>query len=231
MRARLRAVAIALACLATTVASAEEGPAFQEVTGSFRELVDANRPVSGTALVGVAVTTPAQTADLSDLWIYLPSRYRGEIALSVATSDARYMATGVFAVNRSAQGWVRILYPQRASAGTLANYPVERLAVHAERRSDGVPLLVRWGASGGDTLQIQINSERSESFVIRSGRNGQAQRTTCATLPTGVSIRFDTVCSLPLASLRRDEQIRVFRRRGNTFVNPPVDVHVDLPRH
>ncbi|MEM7247532.1 MAG: hypothetical protein AAF533_19505 [Acidobacteriota bacterium] len=183
---------------------------------AFHEQVDALERVSGAHLLGASFVGPGDRVSPESLHVFLPWAVRGKLELRVASVDARYVGSAEYVLMRPTKGWVRLDYPTR-HASRLRGHRPERLAVRAELRGRPGVLLTRWG-SAVPTREVVlfVNSERSETHAIAQDAAGRPTKKACRRIESGTTIKFDTVCSIPLASLPSDGQVHLQRRRGNS---------------
>ncbi len=194
---------------------------------TFVETVDANRPISGAAVAGVSVKSDGKPAKLQDLWVFIPSGFSGDIDVVIFTSDARYAGSVQFPVPSKTKGWVPLGYPSSTRQDILKSYAADPIAVHIIDRATGRSLLSRLGAKGlSEDVEVKINSERSQTFAVVT-EGGAVLRKQCRRLSQSSSLRFDTICDIPRASLSADTPVRLLRRQGTSML-PQIEIDVRL---
>lgn len=199
---------------------------FQPVQGQeYREVMHPKHPVSGHAVVGLSVIGGAPARRLQ---VYLPQAWKapaGPVSLRVDldTPDGRLHGTGLFSGSVRGSGWQEIqLLPDQAALQRPADLDSEELALAVRVMADGgrgTPQLLLAGWAQADlqqaTLRLHINSRRASMQV--QGRSG-GERRACRKVKSSSSMRFDSVCELPVAELERLDdgrhQLRLLRRDG-----------------
>lgn len=204
------------AFLAAFVALLAPAAAAQITVRQFEEVYGAEQPVSGRGFVGVVLADAASPIALDKLEIFVPKGTTGDLKIGIISADAKYRGT-VDASLGDASGWT----PLKLKSGqqqALSSYNTDTLTLLAEAAGDK-PLLMRWGA-GGKTVQIYVNSERSETSLAWR-KDGKIEVQPCRRLTGGSLVRFDTICSAP-ADILGPEPIRIIRRRGGVALEPVV---------
>jgi hypothetical protein len=192
--------------------------AAQITVRNFAEAYGEEQPVSGRGFVGAVMVDAAGPIALDKLEVFVPKGTTGDLKISVISADAKYRGTIDAAVSGAASGWtpVKDLKPERQQA--LSGYSTDTLTLLAETKSEQ-PLLARWGP-GAKTVQIYVNSERSETSVAWR-KDGKIEVQPCRRLTGGSLVRFDTICAAP-ADILGPEPVRVIRRRGGVALEPVV---------
>ena len=198
--------------LATVLAPAA---AAQINVGPFQEIFGAEQPVSGRGFVGVVMADATGPVALEKLEVFIPQGTTGALKINVISSDARYRGTADASLADGASGWTPLkLKSSRQQA--VSSYSTDTLTLLVET-AGSQPLLTRWGA-GGKTVQIYVNSERSDTSIAWR-RDGKIEVQPCRRLTGGSLVRFDTICSAP-AEILGPEPIRIIRRRGGVALEP-----------
>lgn len=201
--------------------------AFAQITvGPLEEVYGAEQPVSGRGFVGAVLAADAAgTVALEKAEVFIPPGTTGEIKVNVISADAKYRGTVSASVAGGASGWTPLkLKPGKPAV--LQGYSTDSLTLFAET-DNSKPLLMRWGA-GGKTVQIYVNSERSETSIAWRGADGKIQVQPCRRLTGGSLVRYDTICSAPIDVLGPDP-IRIIRRRGGVALEPVLVPLADIP--
>jgi hypothetical protein len=206
------------ASLAASVMLLAPAAAAQITVRNFAEAYGEEQPVSGRGFVGAVMVDAAGPIALDKLEVFVPKGTSGDLKISVISADAKYRGTIDAAVSGASSGWtpVKDLKPERQQA--LAGYSTDTLTLLAETKSEQ-PLLTRW-APGAKTVQIYVNSERSETSVAWR-KDGKIEVQPCRRLTGGSLVRFDTICAAP-ADILGPEPVRIIRRRGGVALEPVV---------
>lgn len=190
----------------------------------FQESVDQQVLVGGTIIVGAALADATTAIAMEEVYVFLGKERADEITLTVATANLRYEAVAKYKTSGSNSGWVRLQFPSRQSR-VLANATSTTLAAKATDTRAGLMFPIRWGTSAASFVRLYVNAERTQVFFIRSDSR-QAQY--CVRVNEGTAIRFDTICEVPIAQIRSQPELKIFRQRGNTFLDP-VTVRIARP--
>jgi hypothetical protein len=205
------------ACLATLLALLAPAAAAQITVNQFDEAYGAEQPVSGRGFVGVVLADAAGPVALDKLEIFIPKGTTGDLKINVISADAKYRGTADASLAGGASGWTPLKLPSSRQQA-LSSYSTDTLTLLAEA-AGSKPLLTRWGA-GGKTVQIYVNSERSDTSIAWR-KDGKIEVQPCRRLTGGSLVRFDTICSAP-ADILGPEPIRIIRRRGGVALEPVV---------
>jgi hypothetical protein len=210
-----RLLAVFLAGSAVLLAPAA---AAQIAVRQFVEAYGEEQPVSGRGFVGAVLVDAAGPIALDKLEVFVPKGTTGDLKISVISADAKYRGTADAALSGNANGWTPVvtLTPEKRQA--LSGYSTETLTILAETANEQ-PLLTRWRA-GAKTVQIYVNSERSETSVAWR-KDGKIEVQPCRRLTGGALVRFDTICAAP-SEILGPEPIRIIRRRGGVALEPVV---------
>lgn len=191
--------------------------AAQITVNQFDEAYGEEQPVSGRGFVGVVLAEAAGPVALDRLEVFVPKGTTGDLKISVISADAKYRGTAEASLVGDASGWTPLKLKSNRQQ-VLSAYSTDTLTLLAEAAGDK-PLLMRWG-SGGKTVQIYVNSERSDTSIAWR-QDGKIEVQPCRRLTGGSLVRFDTICSAPSAILG-PEPIRILRRRGGVALEPVV---------
>lgn len=183
---------------------------------NFTESYGAEQPVSGRGFVGAVVADAATAVSLATLEIYVPPGTTGAIKVSVISADAKYRATAEATLTGSEKGWTKLPLVTKQGAA-LAAYTTDSLTLLAETPNEK-PLLMRWGGAAAKTVQVYVNSERSDTSIAWK-KDGKVEIRDCRRLSGGSLVRFDTICTAP-ADVLGPEPIRIIRRRGGVALEP-----------
>lgn len=185
--------------------------------GPYQEAYGEEQPVSGRGFVGVVLADATGPVALDRLEVFIPQGTTGGLKINVISADAKYRGTADASLSGNASGWTPLkLKPERPQV--LSGYSTDTLTLLAET-AGSKPLLTRWGA-GGKTVQIYVNSERSDTSVAWR-KDGKIEVQPCRRLTGGSLVRFDTICSAP-ADILGPEPVRIIRRRGGVSLEPVV---------
>lgn len=206
------------ACLAAFVALLAPAAAAQITVRQFPEAFGEEQPVSGRGFVGVILADAAGPIALDKLEVFIPKGTTGDLKISVISADAKYRGTVDAAVTGAASGWTPLNNLKSSRPQVLSGYSTDTLTFMAETAGEQ-PLLTRLGA-GAKTVQIYVNSERSETSLAWR-KDGKIEVQPCRRLTGGSLVRFDTICSAP-ADILGPEPIRIIRRRGGVALEPVV---------
>lgn len=183
----------------------------------YEEVYGAEQPVSGRGFVGAVLADAAGPVSLEKLEVFVPKGTTGDLRISVISADAKYRGTADASLNGEA-GWTPLKGLKSSRQQALSTYSTDTLTLLAEA-ADDKPLLMRWG-SGAQTVQIYVNSERSDTSIAWR-QDGKIEVQPCRRLTGGSLVRFDTICSAPAAILGT-EPVRIIRRRGGVALEPVV---------
>jgi hypothetical protein len=218
---------IALLALALTLAAGAAQAQFAPVPGQgYREVIAPKRPVSGALVVGVQLDGGGYGPVLH---VRLPEAVPADTALRVEidSPDGSFHGAGLFRGGVDAPRWVPLaLLPSAQASQRPSSVAPEELAVSVRQLSaEGVavqrPLLASWqppptaDALPQQRLKLMVNSRRGQIQV--RGR-GDAPLHRCERVQSASTLRFDTVCTLPVAELEVVDaglyRVTVLRRDG-----------------
>jgi hypothetical protein len=201
---------------------------FSAVPGQgYREVIAPKHPVSGALVVGVQLDGGSYG---STLHVRLPEAVPADTALRVEidSPDGRFHGSGLFRGGVDAAQWVPLaLLPATQASQRPADVRADELAVSVRQLSaQGVvvqrPLLASWlpppaaDALGRQRLRLLVNSRRGQ-IQVRGRADTAVHR--CARVQSASTLRFDTVCTLPLAELEVVDaglyRVTVTRRDAN----------------
>lgn len=206
------------ALVVSLVALLAPAAAAQITVNGFEEAYGVEQPVSGRGFVGAVLADAAGPVALNNLEVFVPKGTTGNLKISVISADAKYRGTADASLSGEASGWTQLkLKPERPQV--LSGYSTDTLALLAEAAGDK-PLLMRWG-SGAKTVQVYVNSERSDTSIAWRKADGKIEVQPCRRLTGGSLVRFDTICSAPAEALG-PEPVRIIRRRGGVALEPVV---------
>lgn len=210
MRRLFAPVLVAFAALLAPAAVA------QITVTQFEEVYGAEQPVSGRGFVGAVLAVDAAGAvAIEKLEVFIPPGTAGDIKVNLISADAKYRGTVTAPGGSGASGWTSLKLPKSKYQSVLQGYSTDSLTLFAE--AGDKLLLTRWGA-GAKTVQIYVNSERSDTSVAWR-KDGKIEVQPCRRLTGGSLVRFDTICSAP-ADILGPEPIRIIRRRGGVALEP-----------
>lgn len=223
------AAAATLMLLAAVPAAAQFAPVPDQ---GWRESVDARRPVSGHAVVGMALAGGAPGAKL---YVYTPVALPPGTLLRVdlESPDGRFHGSGLFRGQAGARRWTPLeLLPAGARPGAPADLTPDQLALQVRVASADGPmaqraLLASWVDRGdeppGGTLRLHVNSQRAQQVQI--AYPGGGERPACERLRVPSTVRYDVVCDVELGRVAAGRRVTLQRRDG--FSSEPITV--DLP--
>jgi hypothetical protein len=191
--------------------------AAQITVRQFAEAYGEEQPVSGRGFVGIVLADAAGPIAFDKLEVFIPKGITGDLKINVISADAKYRGTVDASLGADASGWTPLKL-KSSRQQVLSNYSTDTLTLLAEAAGEK-PLLTRWGA-GGKTVQIYVNSERSDTSVAWR-KDGKIEVQPCRRLTGGSLVRFDTICSAP-PDVLGPEPIRIIRRRGGVALEPVV---------
>ena len=196
----------------------------QITINQFAEAFGEQQPVSGRGFVGAVLADAAGPVAFDKLEVFIPKGTTGSLKINVISADAKYRGTVDASLSGEASGWTPLKL-KSTKQQALSGYTTDTLTLLAEASGDK-PLLMRWGA-GGKTVQIYVNSERSDTSVAWR-QDGKIEVQPCRRLTGGSLVRFDTICSAP-ADILGPEPIRIIRRRGGVALEPVLVPLTDIP--
>lgn len=210
-------------CLAAFAVLLAPAVSAQIAVGPFEEVYGAEQPVSGRGFVGVVLADAAGPITLDKLEVFIPKGTTGNLKINVISADAKYRGTADASLAGETTGWTSLKLRSR-NQQALSTYTTDTLTLLAET-ANNMPLLTRWGA-GGKTVQIYVNSERSDTSIAWR-KDGKIEVQPCRRLTGGSLVRFDTICSAP-ADILGPEPVRIIRRRGGVALEPVVVPLADI---
>jgi hypothetical protein len=177
---------------------------FAPVPGAeYSEHVDAPLPVSGLALVGLALAGEFDP-DAKVLHVYLAQPFSGRLRLEITTADGRFRAQAVYEGRSGGDEWVALSIDpgdsSRKARQHLIDHPTP-VAVSVRPVTDGRTATdsifqASWGILPGATdervLRLHVNSRRADMYVRAPG----AKAVPCKSLRIAAAVRFDTLCEL-----------------------------------
>lgn len=205
----LRCAVLGLGLLCFVAPGSAAPKAFVQVLGSeYREQLDPPVPVSGLALVGLALSGPIDL-DAKILHVFLTKPFDGRLSLEMTSADGRFRAQGLYEGKSDGNEWVALQISPRA--GDQAREYLKKnqtelaVAVRPVTRTGNTALdqvfQVTWGRqpeSGLDrTLRLHVNSRRGDMSVRVLGDTTAG---VCKALRIATAVRFDTVCEVPWRS-------------------------------
>jgi hypothetical protein len=180
----------------------------------YREVYNPVNPVSGEAVVGLAVAPTEMAQRAGMVQVFFDQPFSGEIQIETTTADGRFRGEGAYSGSTKGKEWVSLPIAASSSPDGKASpsRPVSATSLAIAARGPGGALyLVRWGDSPlsgtSNTLRLYVNSRRAEMFV-RAGRRVERCATTGVTQP----VRFDSYCDVPMTEVPRDGQLILIRR-------------------
>lgn len=200
---------------------------FRAVPGQeYQEVVNPKHAVSGHAVVGVSFVggSPGRR-----LHVLLPAGAAGSAAtlrVELDSPDGRFHGSGLFDGAGPPGTWVAIdLLPEGKESRRPADLAESDLAVLVRSMAGGAPrpLLASWGMPDprDATVRLHVNSRRAKISVQRAGGGGSLP---CRRVQSASTVRFDTVCDIPVAALGPAVQgrYRVNLIRSDGFDNEPI---------
>ena len=184
----------------------------------YHEYYDPPTPVSGIAVVGATLLTGEGPATTDDLWVYFKEPFDGQLDLEVVSADGRFLGRGAFVGSTGSEEWVALsLAPSGKRKPRPADDAQETLAVSAHNGSRDTLLVTAWGLRPDDMQQrkvrLYVNSRRAQTG-LRVNPDPKVPLIKCERLAAANSVRFDTVCTFPVADLPADRKITLVRRDG-----------------
>lgn len=210
--------------------SLAEAKAFSQVPGEeYREQIDPSIPVSGLALVGLALAGPVDL-DAKVLHVFFSQPFSGRLNLEMTSANGRFRAQAMYEGSSNGNEWIALsIEPRNADRQArreLIKSGSQDLAVTVRPVTDKGTILdsvlqVSWGplpdAKTDRGLKLYVNSRRADMFVRVPGPD---KAKACTPLRIPNAVRFDTVCeiiwrpalasSLPSAQAR----LQLIRRDG-----------------
>ena len=220
-------------------ASAQARPGFVPVPGhAYREFLGAPTPVSGHALVGVALVPTPSDLTQDTLHVYFPQTYRGEVKVELTTADGYLRGEGTFAGEAPAESWVPLSIAiardgairtarRRGGPETLAVAVRSKLLDPTgqdptARKTPDRLHVVAWGATPPDrsraTLRLYVNGRRGDMFVHLDAASPPVA---CRRISGVTPVRFDGICDLQADRLRGGA-LTLIRRDGFDRDSLPV---------
>jgi hypothetical protein len=201
-----------------------------QLEGDVEESFGQNADISSPILAGVIAGPLIDQIDFARLRFYVPvSQSSQSICYAASSRNGAYAAASragallVPAGTRVAQPRFEVANQQR-----LQQFDIEDVAIRARLGRDcatnpNAPYVPAAYQSGRTNLTVMVQSRRSRSATIKIvDLNGRSATGNCKADPTKVSVRFDMVCSAPLAGLvlsgTSELQITMLDRRGKEFV-------------
>lgn len=216
-------IVVLMACLVGA------GPAmaqFRAVPGQeYQEVINPKHAVAGHSVVGVSFVggSPGRR-----LHVLLPAATSGSAAtlrVELDSPDGRFHGSGLFNGGGAPGSWVAIdLLPEGQPSRRPADLAESDLAVLVRNMAGGAPrpLLASWGTPDprDATVRLHVNSRRAKISVQRAGGGTQP----CRRVQSASTVRFDTVCDIPVAALGPAVQgrYRVNLIRSDGFDNEPI---------
>jgi hypothetical protein len=208
---------------------------FQAVPGQeYREVVDPKRPVSGHAIVGLSLVGGAP-GRLLNVYLAEPVRPGTPLRVELDSPDGRFHGSGLFDGSAPGGAWVPVtLLPDDQPTRRPADLADDELAVSvrtvdADGRHPARSLVASWATPDprSATLRLHVNSRRATMQV--RGRAG-GERRACRKVRSASTVRFDTVCEIPVAELEPlgDGRHRLTLLRRDGFASEPMQVEVRL---
>ncbi|NWG73965.1 MAG: hypothetical protein HXY24_05070 [Rubrivivax sp.] len=203
----------------------------------YRESVDAKRPVSGHAIVGMSVRggAPGDT-----LYVYTPMALVDGTMLRIdlETPDGRFHGSGLYSGRAGAQAWTKVaLLPAGSRPRAPADVPADQIALQVRIVSADAPmaqqsLLATWidPATQSDpvVLRLHVNSRRAQQMLVRV-RDSQPA-TPCQRLSSPSTVRYDTICEVPLADIGASgsglHRLVLLRRDGFATESLPFELRL-----
>ncbi|MGM0569546.1 hypothetical protein [Marinobacter sp.] len=191
--------------------------------------------VSGRVVAGVL----AGSATASDaLALYASAaRSSNDICVRVISRDGLYWSENTFTWPKGADASLVPLQYQSRYREQLARYDARDLAIlgyegDCQQVPDG-PLLVAARGTDADrpsTLDILVNSGRSDTFAVLTNLVAGPQTIACQAITAGRRTGYDTVCTVPLMETSEDGllEVRIMRRRFDRMM-PATTLVVHLP--
>lgn len=218
---RCAVAGLALYCLGVSMALAAPKMFKQVLGGEYQEQIDPAVPVSGLALVGLALAGPIDL-DAKVLHVFLAKPFDGRLSLEMTSANGRFRAHAMYEGRSDGNEWIALSIDPRdadkSARAQLKRNPTE-LAVAVRPVTSGgtvmdTVLQVSWGdlpASQSDrNLRLHVNSRRAEIFVRAPGMQ---KAMSCTQLRIPTAIRFDSVCEVTWRP-SLSGQLQLIRRDG-----------------
>lgn len=229
------AVLVLVCMLALAPARAQ----FSPVPGQgYREVVSPRHPVSGALVVGVQLDGGSYGPTLH---VRVPEAVPPDTALRVEidSADGSFYGAGLFRGGVAQAQWVplTLLTPAQPSLRPASVAPDELAVAVRQLSAQGVsvqrPLLVSWQPPPTDEalprqrLKLLVNSRRGQ-IQVRGRADAELHR--CERVKSPSTLRFDTVCVLPLAELEVVDaglyRLTVLRRDGFASESTRVELRL-----
>lgn len=210
---------------ATSGRAQAEAVTVLDLAESFRDEV----PVSGEAIAGVMLETPAQYMDADGLFAYLPEM-KGVVCARITSYEGRYTASIKYSVSTASQGWYQLPTSSKHRSA-LTNYEagqlVARIYYPAEENCLNAATYYwsRWG-EGADKpgeFKLYLNSGRYPTFLRIEGE--ERQIINCKPIKETRNIAFDSTCLIS-PEQPAPQRVTVIRRKRGQFLPP---IALDLP--
>lgn len=207
------------------VAVVEEGEAVR-LDVALDERVEGSAQVSTPMIAGMIVGPFRNTLDFSLLRFYLPQGAQAaQLCFSAVSRNGAYSASPASQPVAVPVG-ARAVYPGFRGAGLAAGYRTEDVAVRARygakcRYSAQSPYVPAAYGRVFETLTIMVQSRRSASVSVRlRDTSGKISAVSCVADSDRSSVRFDTLCRIPLNGLnlsgRSSLTLEIVDDRGRT---------------
>lgn len=196
------------------------GP-FTPVAGQeYREVADPPTQVHGHALVGAALVGGQSQIRALQLYVRSPSDLDGQVRVSLTTADGRMRGDGSFQGQAGKDVWIPLtLDPKDGKRLRPDPLSPDRIAVSVRYVARGGtterPLIASWEAPVDPAtakLRLYVNSRRAPEMLARA-KDGRY--IACRRAPDKSTVRFDTLCELPLANVTDSKgEVELLRRDG-----------------
>lgn len=173
---------------------------------NYTERLNPTNPVSGEAVVGVAIA--GDVKDLHSLRVWMPRPHKGRLRVETLTADGRLRGEGEFEGETTTPGWIELtlMTPEQRSRQQLEG-DATKLAVSVFDESR-MRFVARWGdVALSQGVRFYVNSRRADVFIRGSGQAIRCQR-----LDLPKPLRFDSYCDVPLAEIPPDGSLKLIRR-------------------
>lgn len=216
---------LAVAALAPSWASAQFQP-----ERKYEEVLDPPTPVSGHAIVGVAVVAGPAAQQSDTLWVRGSTGKLTRIRVDVASANGRLHGEGVWVFKPEA-GAPATWYPLSVPPKSTRPERPEHLAVAVQPvagSEGGVPafLVAAWGKTAPETtskLRVYVNARRAEMFAyLPDGKTALP----CRPVEQTPTIRFDVTCDveLQIGPAPGTARLMLVRRDGNSTSRQPLEL-------
>lgn len=225
------ALMAALLSAATTLAVASP-TVFKPVPGSeYREQIDPPVPVSGLALVGVALEGKPNL-DAEQLHVYIGKRERGplQLRLEMTSADGRFRAHALYEGETAGEAWIALPIVPRESdrqARRQLGQHLNELAVAVRPIEKGNTRLdtvyvASWRPQPApdqtSRLVLHVNSRRA---AMSARSPDQKEFAPCKPVRTAAAVRFDVVCEVEIgrvtAERTADKPVQLILQRRDGF--------------